>query len=277
MHNLNPCDKDAFSLYQKAVERKHSGQSKNRLQAAGKDVKSYYEEYERLYHAGTLNSIRPKRISGPLFNDLYELYDYNAAVVKEVQESIKKNNPATVYGICQYCGLVSHDTMDHILPHKKYAEYSIHAKNLIPCCTDCNRRKNESELLNLYTDALPNVEYLFMDVAPDGDTIDLTFRLDNTANEVDTALFSKIENHYAKLALFERMKMKANAQLPSFLIQIGRQYDKFGKNDVIETVMENNSELRRVYGYNYWEAAFQKGLVNSPVFWDYYEKGSLNK
>lgn len=275
MHNLNPSDKDAFSLYKDAVSRKHVGPSKTRLLTAERNVQSYYAEYERRYIAGTLRNIPPKRVTGLLYKDLFDLYDYDAAIVKEIRESIKKNNPISVYGICQYCGLGGHDTMDHILPHTKYAEYAVHAKNLIPCCTDCNRRKNERELLNLYTDILPDVEYLFMDVTPDGDTIDLNFRLDNVAKKVDAVLFQKIESHYAKLELFDRMKTMANARLAAFVIRINGVYDKMTKDSVIDTVMEGIVELRKAYGYNYWEAAFQKGLVNSPVFWDYYEQGKL--
>lgn len=262
-------------LYQEAVKRKHVGQSYIRLQEEENKVKSYYEEYERRYTAGTLRGIPPKRVTGALYKDLFDLYDYDAAIVREIRESIKNNNPVSVYGICQYCGLGSHDTMDHILPHTKYAEYAVHAKNLIPCCTDCNRRKNERDLLNLYTDILPDVEYLFMDVVADSDTINLSFRLDNSENKVEAGLFSKISSHYAKLELFDRMKEMANAKLAAFVIQIGGMYEKLGKDSVIETVMESIVCLRKAYGYNYWEAAFQKGLVSSPVFWDYYEHGKF--
>lgn len=39
--------------------------------------------------------------------------------------------------------------------------------------------------------------------------------------------------------------------------------------------MENIEGLRKAYGYNYWEVALQKVLLNSPVLWDYYEQGKL--
>lgn len=276
MHNLKPSNKDAFLLYKEAVDRKREEQSNTRLKAAEQDVKLYYAEYESRYTAGTLSDIQPKRVTGALYKDLFDLYDYDSAIVKAIRESIKNNNPVAVYGLCQYCGLGGHDTMDHILPHAKYAEYAVHAKNLIPCCTDCNRRKNDRELLNLYTDILPEVEYLFMDVDANNDTIDLNFRLDNSANMVDGRLFSKIASHYAKLALFDRMKMMANAKLTAFVIQIGGMYKKMGKDNVIETVLEDIKCLREAYGYNYWEVAFQKGLVNSTMFWDYYEQGKFS-
>lgn len=33
--------------------------------------------------------------------------------------------------------------------------------------------------------------------------------------------------------------------------------------------------LRTAYGYNFWEVAFKIGVINSPVFWEYYSKDSL--
>lgn len=275
MHNLVPYSGDAFSLYKEAVERKEEGDSKDRLVAAEATIKSYYDEFDSHFPNSTLRSIPPRRVMAQLKDDLYDMYEFEAAIVKKVKKWLKENNPVTVYGICQHCGVVPFDTMDHILPHKQYVEYSVHAKNLIPCCTDCNRHKNEWETLNLYVDILPDVEYLFMDVKANGDTIALTFRLDNTKGLVPDKLYTKIYNHFEKLKLFDKLKKEAEAKVTSFVLQIKRNYTKYGKREVIDTVYEGVGGLRKAYGYNYWEVVFQMGLINSPVFWDYFEKGKL--
>lgn len=275
MHNLVPYTGNAFSLYQEAVARKEDGESKDRLLAAEATVQAYYEEFDQHFPDNSLRVIAPRRVRKPLRDDLFDMYGFDAAIVKEVKSWLKTHNPVTVYGVCQHCGIVPFDTMDHILPHQQYAEYAVHARNLIPCCTDCNRRKNEREILNLYIDALPNVEYLFMDVKANGDTIDLTFRLDNSQGLVPQAVFDKIKSHYSKLELFDRIKTIANTRIAGFLTQIKRTYEKKGKQEVVNEIFEDIVDLRRAYGYNYWEVAFQKGLVCSPVFWDYYEKGML--
>ena len=275
MHNLVPYTGNAFSLYQEAVARKEYGESKDRLLAAETTVQAFYEEFDQHFPDNSLRAIAPRRVHKPLRDDLFDMYGFDAAIVKEVKSWLKAHNKVTVYGVCQHCGIVPFDTMDHILPHQQYAEYAVHARNLIPCCTDCNRRKNEREILNLYIDVLPNVEYLFMDVKANGDTIDLTFRLDDSQGLVPQALFDKIKSHYSKLELFDRMKTIANTRIAGFLSHIKRTYEKNGKQEVINEVIEDIEGLRRAYGYNYWEVAFQKGLVGSPVFWDYYEKGML--
>ena len=275
MHNLSAYNGDAFSLYKDAVERKAEGDSRNRLEAAEATVRSFYEEYNAHFSLNTLRSIPSRRVQSPLYKDLYNMYSFDAEIVKRIKAWLKENNSVTVYGICQQCGIVPFDTMDHILPHTIYPEYAVHARNLIPCCTDCNRRKNNEEILNLYIDVLPEVEYLVMDVTANGDTIDLSFKLDNSHGYVPTALFNKIANHYSRLDLYERMKLVAITKLPVFIAQIKKTYERQGKQCVISDVNEELNDLRRTYGFNYWEVAFQKGLVNSSVFWDYYENGML--
>lgn len=276
MHNIIPYSENAFDLYKEAVDRKDDGESKDRLVAAEKTVEAMYKEFDEHFHDNSLRSIPSCRIKKPLRDDLFDMYGYEAAIVKKVKKWLEGHNPVTVYGVCQHCGIVPFDTMDHILPHQQYAEYSVHARNLIPCCTDCNRRKNEREILNLYLDLFPDVEYLFMDVKANGDTIDLFFRLDNSKGLVEQDLFRKIAVHYSKLELFGRMKTIATTRISGFLTQIKRTYVKYGKQEVIDEINEDVEDLRQAYGYNYWEVAFQKGLVNSPVFWDYYEKGMLS-
>lgn len=275
MHNIKPYPDDAFSLYKDAVKRKDDGDVKDRLVAAEDAIQSYYQEYDKHFPANTLWNIAPRRVKGPLAKDLYDMYGFDAAIVKQVKKWLKENNPVTVYGVCQHCGMVPFDTMDHILPHTPYPEYAVHARNLIPCCTDCNRRKSGREILNLYLDMLPNVEYLFMDVKANGDTIDLTFRLDNSKGLVPDALFKKISNHYNKLELLDRFRDFTATKVTGFVINISRTYEKDGKQAVIDKVNEDIEDLRKAYGYNYWEVAFQKGLVNSDVFWDYYTRGLL--
>lgn len=199
------------------IDRKDDGESKNRLVAVEKTVEALYKEFDEHFPDNSLRLIPSDRIKKPLRDDLFDMYSYEAAIVKKVRKWLQEHNSVTVYGVCQHCGIVPFDTMDHILPHQRYAEYSVHARNLIPCCTDCNRRKNEREILNLYVDVLPDVEYLFMDVKANGDTIDLSFRLDYSQGFVQPDLFRKIAAHYAKLELFDRMKTIATTRISGFL------------------------------------------------------------
>lgn len=48
-------------------------------------------------------------------------------------------------GLCPFCGgLGQVRTLDHYLPKANFPAFSVHPKNLIPCCRDCNDGKNSS-------------------------------------------------------------------------------------------------------------------------------------
>ena len=276
MRNLVPYSGDTFMLYEETVKRMANGESKLLLTDSKRLIKDYYNAYDIQFEQNSLHTLPANTVNGKLYKELYNLYGNGKSVVRKIYSHLKGVNPTTVIGICQHCGINTDDTMDHILPRSAYAEYSINAKNLIPCCSDCNRRKNTADVLNLYTDKLPNVEYLFMDVVPNGDTIDFRFRLDNSNGEVDSVLFEKITKHFSRLDLCERMRRKAQSALKGFTIDISHLYKCNGKEAVIKFVLESLPERRTAYGFNYWETVFYKGLVNSTVFWEYYETDKLN-
>ena len=276
MRNLVPYSDDTFTLYEEAVKKMVNGESKLLLTDSKRLIKGYYDAYDLHFEHNTLTTLPAKTVNGKLHKELYNLYGSGKAVVRKIHSHLVRVNPTTVIGICQYCGINTDDTMDHILPRSAYAEYSINAKNLIPCCSDCNRRKNSADVLNLYTDKLPNVEYLFMDVIANSDTIDFRFRLDNSRGEVDPVLFEKISKHFSRLDLCERMRRKAQSALKGFVSDISTLYNCFGKEIVMKFIMESLPELRSAYGFNYWEVVFRKGLVNSTVFWEYYETDKLH-
>lgn len=276
MRNLVPYSGETFALYEEAVKRMRNSKSQLLLTDSKRLIKDYYDAYDLQFEQNSLNTLPANTVNGKLYKELYNLYGYDKAVVRKIHSHLVGVNPTTVIGICQHCGINTDDTLDHILPRSAYAEYSINAKNLVPCCSDCNRRKNATDVLNLYTDKLPNVEYLFMDVVPNGDTIDFKFRLDNSRCEVDLVLFEKITKHFSRLDLCERMRRKAQSALKGFILDVSKLYKCCGKETVIKCVMESLPERRNAYGFNYWEVVFYKGLVNSAVFWEYFETDKLD-
>lgn len=272
MHNLKPSNKDAFTIYKDAVSRKREGDEKTFLISNEILVGHCYKDYDDRFAAGDVSGIIPHEINAELKKALFDMYDYSNKAVRDIREDINNNNPPNVAGFCQNCGLTHANTMDHYLPHEKFPEYSIHALNLMPCCSECNENKGETGILNMYLDRLPDIEYLFMDVGRTGDTLFFTFRLENKGGKVDADLFSRICFHYNKLKLFNRMNDAAIQALPRFELDIKPYFKTYGKETVVETNSETIEDLRKAYGYNYWEVAFRKGLIESDAFWTYYNE-----
>ena len=61
--------------------------------------------------------------------------------LEELKQKIKSQQGH--YSYCPYCGISTSDSFDHYLPKSHFPQYCIFPLNLIPICSDCNRRKGE--------------------------------------------------------------------------------------------------------------------------------------
>src|SRR5690606_726271 len=104
---------------------------------------------------------------------------------------------------CQYCTISSGNTLDHILPQNDFPEFVVNHMNLLPICGDCNSTKNrfflnddgERIFLNLYTDILPQQQYLFVNIDFNNDIVSVDFYLNNR-NIIDISLYNLIYRHF---------------------------------------------------------------------------------
>lgn len=47
--------------------------------------------------------------------------------------------------ICPYCGFGTVETVDHFLPKARYSSLSVMPLNLVPACSDCNKKKHDGQ------------------------------------------------------------------------------------------------------------------------------------
>jgi hypothetical protein len=118
--------------------------------------------------------------------------------VRELREEIRTIQPITIQNTCQHCAIDSVGSLDHILPKELFPEFVLNPLNLIPCCPICNSHKNQNwkseegadYFINLYTDRLPRVQYLFVEVEGEGGDINFHFKLENRFG-IEDAIFKK--------------------------------------------------------------------------------------
>ncbi|WP_422778067.1 HNH endonuclease [Pseudomonas shirazensis] len=79
---------------------------------------------------------------------------------------------ASEFGLCPMCGQRIVATVDHYLPQSRFPTLNLTSANLIPVCSDCNRRKlasvpaiAEDQTLHPYFDDLGNERRLMADIA----------------------------------------------------------------------------------------------------------------
>ncbi|WP_299251301.1 hypothetical protein [uncultured Cytophaga sp.] len=274
MKNLKPYKDDCFVVHKSAVDKKHAGDLKNRLLIINPLVQLQYDLYSDNFDKNTIGLITPSTTFSKSKDDLLTLYNYQSKVIRDVRENIKKLQIKTIISTCQNCTIDSANSLDHILPKADYPEYVVNPKNLFPCCTTCNSYKLDTieddsgqKFINLYLDTLPNTQYLFLDIFKDLDE-DLNFKyyLNNINNSIPAVFFKVIENHYNRLRLFERFKLKSIEYVSELESKISAFRRRLTVEEIISDLTTAALEEKNAYGDNHWKCILELSLINSSLF-----------
>lgn len=149
------------------------------------------------------------------------LYDTDRKATLEIFERVRAKLDDNMRARCQYCGLARPRTLDHYLEKTPIPELSIYARNLVPCCHECNSTKRTfdangvRQVLHFYDDDV--------DALPELLTVTFAFR-----NGVPVAQFAVppsqddendlYRRHFYALKLDERYAEEA-----STLLRVARQ------------------------------------------------------
>ena len=276
---MQPCNlNNSFEEYKSAVKRKKPGPEKEELQSIETPMQECYNNYKLHFDSNDLEHMQPAQVGRLHKSVLLEMYDSTNLIIRDFRKKFFDINRQTYNNLCPYCVINESNTTEHILPKEKYPEFSVDVLNLIPCCSKCNSLKGDTVLgidnnkliLNFYTDILPNLQFLFVDVTAK-DYINFNYRLENVGNKIDANLFNLIERHFTKLDLINRYNQKAIQQFSEisnrYLAQDFKdeiEFDNFAKIQL--KVWRNNNEF---YGINHWKQALERACATSPVFKHY--------
>lgn len=271
-----PYKDDCFEVHKKAVNKKHQGELKERLLRLNSIVEAEFKIFLDKFKDNKLISLVPNAVLSLSRKDLLSLYDYQSSVIISVRESIRKLQIRTIISTCQNCTIDSANTLDHILPQSNFPEFVVNPKNLFPCCSTCNSYKLDATksargqiFLNLYLDDLPKQQYLFVDVSLDeNEELDFRFYLQNIDNKIDANLFSIIESHFAKLHLFERMKLKSIECISELETRIRTFLHHLKLEEIIDNLIKAANDDKVAYGDNHWKCTLELALLKNPIFID---------
>jgi hypothetical protein len=272
MKNSKPYSEDSFAFYKLVCEKKQSQELKYRLSTMNDEIRLLYIEYDEHFSKNTLESIHPKGYAAQHRADLAVLYDYKMVPFQDLRLELTTTASGRVVK-CQHCTINDSNTFDHLVPQSEFVEYSIHPKNLICSCGDCNGRKGtvwrdggRRTSLNLYLDQLPDIQYLFVELSIGNIRTDVRFFLDNPANAIDAEIYQLICNHYGRLNLCKRFADGADTVITSFKNILGplRMIPDVAQREAI-IVAYIDSE-RSAFGYNHWQTILKLTLFNDPDF-----------
>ncbi|WP_162623294.1 hypothetical protein [Confluentibacter sediminis] len=178
-----------------------------------------------------------------------------------LKASIFENQPDTLKAFCPFCLLDKPRTLDHYVGQNEFPEYSFLAKNLIPCCYDCNqvkndkwRRNNRRRFIHFYYDNFFDYQFLFAEltIAQETPMINLLLQKPIEINERD---FQIIQWHFEDLKLLNQYNGRCNTLL-STEIKILKQSRVNGMSEqqIENQLLTSEKNYADDFGINYWKS-----------------------
>ncbi|HFK1753500.1 TPA: HNH endonuclease signature motif containing protein [Bacillus cereus] len=171
--------------------------------------------------------------------------------------------------LCPYCLQGKVTTVDHYLPKAYFISYSITPINLLPCCSDCNKNKNDIRVLqenkmfiNPYFDNLQNIKWLGCKVNEDWPITFTYFVREDIENDI---LKERITIHFNTLKLGS---LYASNALTHFRGRVKEIVKEYNSNDFIPPIesLRSSKESIEDYNLNSWEAKIYEALLHSKWF-----------
>ncbi len=120
------------------------GENKTTYLAMENDLYIKYDEYEgNLQTLERLSPLWPQRTpeNNAQGTCAHDMYSREKKDISNLWESLKNANGGKTIK-CPLCGVRDVTDLDHYAPRSIFPEYSVHPKNLIPTCHECNTVKD---------------------------------------------------------------------------------------------------------------------------------------
>jgi hypothetical protein len=279
MKNLKYYDQDCFRFHEEVVESKYSTKDdphyKDRIKKLSPIIKKAFSEYEKAFRINSIETLISVGYTGKERNDLQNLYSFKSQKLQELLKNVTTTISNRKRSTCTNCTVSEINSFDHSLPQTEFAEFVVNPLNLIPSCTNCNSRKGkfyvkngEKLFLNLYTDKIPDIQFLKAEVDVEGLLeIEIKFHLYKPKG-MDDKIFALIKSHYTKLKLFKRFLDNADDVVSEFENDIVPYLKMLSKKEIEECVNETLERNRILYGRNYWKCVLKEALLKDKKFMD---------
>lgn len=230
-------------------------------------------EYRELAPSGLLYQIEESNevtsvVNGDLMETIYKSHFARAgSPSRPLYEQIRM---APEHGICPLCGQRIVATIDHYLPQSRYPKLNLIPVNLLPACSDCNKRKLasvsksvEKQTLHPYFDDLGDDRWLVVEVqASSPPTISFSIRPAAGWNEVLTA---RVCHHFSVMGLGELYAAQAASEMADISYSLEEVGAAVGP-DGVRSHLDNQFRSRFARDRNSWKTALYEGLRDSDWF-----------
>lgn len=241
------------------------------------EIAARFAAFEASMEVGELERLMPSADLRTIAASLRSCYSVSTLGVRRLKKSIATAQASRVLKYCPMCGTTLPRTHDHYLPAARFPEFSVHALNLVPCCSHCNSIKDDDWLdsngkrqyLHLFSDEIPEDAFLVVVLTelPSMDGVGATFRLQRPA-EFPPPAWELIEAHFRRLRLLERYSEQVNDEIAEILSDCAIYLEEGGIS-AASFLRKRAAERASVYGRSHWRVVLMQGLADSPKlpFW----------
>lgn len=188
-----------------------------------------------------------------------------------VKGNIFAIQPDVLKVLCPYCMLDRPKTLDHYIPKDEFPEYAMFVKNLIPCCFDCNNKKDKlwrngilRQFIHYYNDDILTQQFLYSELVFNGPgSIPHIRHFLRKPTRMAILDYQIANSHFENLGLLAAYDDRMNNRL-STEIQTILRYVTAGLSDqVITDILRDQFLLMSsTHGVNYFEAVIYQTLAN---------------
>lgn len=171
-------------------------------------------------------------------------------------------------GKCPYCWFGQVSTLDHFLAKSRYPAFAVLPANLVPSCTDCNKGKGSSVLVEaeqiphpyFAEAAIETDAWLFAEiVATSPATAGFSVRVPNTWPP-DLGL--RVRNYFEDLELAKRFAIEAASEI----VSVGDMFKELPSPEMRKAIVAAAAKTERQHRTNSWRAALYEALAASAWF-----------
>ena len=249
------------------------------LDALQPDVLRAFNYYSNNFTNIHINPTPNLNLTDVQSSELENCYNNSTSALNNLKAIIRNQQTGFYRHTCPYCLISNPSTFDHYIPKGEAPIYSVFAKNLIPCCYDCNqikstqwRANNHRTIVHFYFDDVNTSTFLNCTLVNHQTIPRITFSLN--LNNVSNQNRQLIDGHFTQLNLITRYNLVVSNLVYELAALCQSHQNSLPVLDISQILSDYGNNLINV-SRNYWKAIaiiqvardiqFINNLLNLPL------------
>lgn len=294
MYKLKKPNMDQAKVIEDCLPHKNSQYSQRSARIRGyiEDVCNQAIEYDKKAKKGQLyllNRIGTDQKAIQLKEDMEYLYTQRFVRGQKATEHTYYSRLIANTDVCPYCGNAMGTCsfqLDHYMPKALYPIFAVTPINLVPCCSTCNREKNEyapdnetSQLIHPYYDDFNSDIWIKAKLVVNGSNENLVFTFmyyTEFPSDWSMEKQERAKSHFRALDLERQFTVQSNivfSHCKQVVAQLSPSKDQIELLDKVQ-IIHNTAIKTSIFGAQngYYKAAWSALLEKNDITNEYWKK-----